>query len=977
MTELSCPRGRFLFIFLLTIFVAFSQSKARGDIRVIDNVEIYVVPDGAEIHINFNLLFQYLNHTPTSHGDHLQIQMRPVTTPRGDIDLTSRQTVSWEPTEAVPLLEVIYEELAPGKPIVFLRFKRHVQFNVHGGKDNRSVVITLSQLDQEQPAPAVIPARKKEPARKEDLSGQFAINLITSPIPIDPATVPGIENLMEYRIYTVSLEKDGIVYHRLRVGFFPTYTAAKDVLSTLKKRFPNAWVTRVSRKERKRAAKAKIIPAPTPVTVAPEKPVEAPQKKPVEKITEGEELPPVEKDLSDLYAIGLISSLKPIDQTTIPGIKGLENYRLYTTRFEKDGKVWHRLRLGFFPTEKAAAKILSQLIGKFPKAWITIVSLEERKMAEMAKITPTLIPPAAPPTPPSPAPPTPKKPAETKPAAPETGKEEIKVSAAISDERLVDVMEEAKQAMTGGEYRRAIQIYTKVLQYPDHKYRQEAQELLGLARDRNGQIAHARAEYEEYLRQYPEGEGAKRVRQRLAGLLTATAKPREKLRKAKKTPEEKVWQKEIYGSFSQFYNRDVSTTDPIGETVNQNTLTSDLDFNARMKSARHELGSFFIGGFQKDFEDSTEDEFSVSQLYVYARDLRKHLSLRVGRQSESSSGILGRFDGGLGSFQLFPALRLNVVAGYPVDFDTSKGLDTGKHFYGTSLDLGTFAKHWDINTFYIEQEVDGITDRQAIGGEIRYFSPTGSFFSLVDYDISYNELNTILFTGNLVMSDGTTFNLSADYRTSPILTTSNALQGQGVDSVSDLLNVFGASEDEVRKQAQAVTTNSWSATLGGSRPLSEKLQISADVTVSELKGTGASGGGTLMTIEAIPGTGIESFYNLQFIGSSLIQEGDIAILGFRYQNTSSSDTYTANLNTRYPVNRNFRINPRFRVDYRQNDEGSGDQLTTAPSIRIDYRFKRRVRIELEGGTEWATDNLGDQTDRTFRYFLILGYRVDF
>lgn len=977
MTELSCPRGRVMFIFLLTIFVTFSQSKARGDIRVIDNVEIYVVPDGAEIHINFNLLFQYLNHTPTSHGDHLQIQMRPVTTPRGDIDLTSRQTVSWEPTEAVPLLEVIYEELAPGKPIVFLRFKRHVQFNVHGGKDNRSVVITLSQLDQEQPAPAVIPARKKEPARKEDLSGQFAINLITSPIPIDPATVPGIENLMEYRIYTVSLEKDGIVYHRLRVGFFPTYTAAKDVLSTLKKRFPNAWVTRVSRKERKRAAKAKKIPAPTPVTVAPEKPVEAPQKKPVKKITEGEKLPPVEKDLSDLYAIGLISSLKPIDQTTIPGIKGLENYRLYTTRFEKDGKVWHRLRLGFFPTEKAAAKILSQLIGKFPKAWITIVSLEERKQAELEKITLPRIPPAAPPTPPSPTPTTPKKAAETKPSAPETGKGEIKVSAAISDERLIDLMEEAKQAMTGGEYRRAIQIYTKVLQYPDHKYRQEAQELLGLARDRNGQIAHARAEYEEYLRQYPEGEGAKRVRQRLAGLLTATAKPREKLRKAKKRPEEKVWQKEIYGSFSQFYNRDVSTTDPIGETVNQNTLTSDLDFNARMKSARHELGSYFIGGFQKDFEDSTEDEFSVSQFYLYGRDHRKHLSLRVGRQSESSSGILGRFDGGLGNFQLFPAVRLNVVAGYPVEFDTSKGLDTGKHFFGTSLDLGTFAKHWDINTFYIEQEVDGITDRQAVGGEIRYFSPTGSFFSLVDYDISYNELNTILFTGNLVMSDGTTFNLSADYRTSPILTTSNALQGQGVDTVSDLLNVFGASEDEVRKQAQAVTANSWSATLGGSRPLSEKLQISADVTVSELKGTGPSGGGTLMTVEAIPGTGIESFYNLQLIGSSLIQEGDIAILGFRYQNTSSSDTYSANLNTRYPVNRNFRINPRFRVDYRQNDEDSGDQLTTAPSLRIDYRFKRRVRIELEGGTEWATDNLGNQTDRTFSYFLILGYRVDF
>lgn len=32
--------------------------------------------------------------------------------------------------------------------------------------------------------------------------------------------------------------------------------------------------------------------------------------------------------------------------------------------------------------------------------------------------------------------------------------------------------------------------------------------MLGLARERNGQLAHAKAEYEEYLREYPNGEGA-------------------------------------------------------------------------------------------------------------------------------------------------------------------------------------------------------------------------------------------------------------------------------------------------------------------------------------------------------------------------------------------------------------------------------------------------------------------------------------
>ena len=47
----------------------------------------------------------------------------------------------------------------------------------------------------------------------------------------------------------------------------------------------------------------------------------------------------------------------------------------------------------------------------------------------------------------------------------------------------------------------------------------EAQELLAIAREKNGQLAHAKAEYERYLALYSETEGAARVKQRLAALL--------------------------------------------------------------------------------------------------------------------------------------------------------------------------------------------------------------------------------------------------------------------------------------------------------------------------------------------------------------------------------------------------------------------------------------------------------------------------
>lgn len=668
-----------------------------------------------------------------------------------------------------------------------------------------------------------------------------------------------------------------------------------------------------------------------------------------------------EVDFSNGYAINLLSSLTPIDLSALPRLDVFQRYRLYTTRFKKGGKVWLRLRLGFFPTKQAAEKVLDSLRRTFPSASVTKVSRKEREQVARRPI-------AAP----TPEPAAPKRPGRSKQIA--AGQEPSGKDALlpISEERLARLMEEAEKAITSGNYRHAVQYYTKILEYPDHKFRQDAQEFLGLARERNGQLAHARAEYEKYLRLYPKGEAADRVRQRLAGLVTARAKPKEKLREAKKT-EAKT---EIYGTFSQFYNRFESFTDPGGNVVNRSSLSSDFDVNARRHTDVYDMSFAFTGGYDSDFLDAGDSESSLSQLYIDMLDRRRHISGRIGRQSRSTDGVLGRFDGGVLSYQLFPRVKVNGLSGLPVEssnfdnLDILKNYDTDKYFYGLSLDLGTFANHWDFNIFTIKQEANGITDRHAVGGEVRYFDANRSFFTLVDYDISYNELNTFVFVGNWIFPDKTTINTVVDYRTSPILTTSNAIIGQGVDSLSDLLATL--SEDEVRDLARDRTATSRSFTLGITHPLSQKFQIGGEFMVSELTGTEASGG-----VEAVPGTGYEYFYSTQLIGSSLIMEGDITILGMRYSDTSSSDSVSLNLNTRYPVTREFRINPRMQVDYRLRNENTGDQLKFRPSLTMDYYWNKRVRFELDGGVEWTPDWVSGQTDTVLDFFITVGWRWDF
>ncbi len=544
-----------------------------------------------------------------------------------------------------------------------------------------------------------------------------------------------------------------------------------------------------------------------------------------------------------------------------------------------------------------------------------------------------------------------------------------------ADPRLVETMAEANKEMTAENYPRAIQLYTKILSRPESDLSKDAQELLGLARDRNNQLAHAKAEYEKYLKKYPKDEGAERVRQRLNGLLTAGDKPKEKLRSAKfsKDAEESVWDTQVFGSFSQFYSYDKTDSTTSGEPrVNRTDLSSDLDFNTRFRSDKYEIRTQFVGGHDADFrEDGDDSDISVNTLNVEVKDLKRNLFGRFGRQFESSGGVLGRYDGGLLSYDINSKVKVNGVAGVPVQSTTVQPLDVNKYFYGMSLDLGTFAKYWNFNVYGINQDVNGITDRRAVGGEARYFHPQKSFLTLFDYDVSYKELNLFIFSGDYVFPEKTRWHFTFDYRKSPILTTSNALQGQvGVEEVSDLLNTL--SEDQVRQLAQDRTARSRSLIFSVTQELNDKFQLNGEFSVSELSGTSASGG-----VPATPSTGAEFFYSTQLIGSSLFMENDITIFGLRYSDLQNVDSYSVDLNTRLPITRDLRINPRVRLDYRKNKTDDGDRVNIRPLVRVDYRWKRWLRFEVEAGREWINETVIGDSQKSTNYFFSLGARAFF
>jgi tetratricopeptide (TPR) repeat protein len=651
------------------------------------------------------------------------------------------------------------------------------------------------------------------------------------------------------------------------------------------------------------------------------------------------------------YVINLASSTEPFATNELPKLDILLAYRVYTARFDKDGKTWNRLRVGFFGSRQEAETVLRELQPYFPGAWITQVSAQERESsADEVLPAPEQIT---------------EKPVRV---APPSGS----VSANEAD-RIAGMMEQANAMMTDKDYDGAIRLYTKIIEYPEHASSREALEFLGLARERKGQSAQAKAVYDDYLAQYPEGEDAERVRQRLDALITASGTPREKLSAVKAKGETaSAW--DMFGGFSQFYRRDENTTqvDDQNEltTLTQSSLSSDLDVTGRLLKGSNDLRTRLTGGYLHDFLNQGEDnETSISSLYFDAQNRQRRLGARLGRQSRSTGGVLGRFDGLLLELPLTRVIHVALTGGSPVD-SAQDDFDESRYFYGGSLELEGFANGWDANTFFIEQQVDGIIDRRAVGGEMRYFDPQRSFFTLVDYDVLYNDLNTVQLLGNWTAADRTTVNLLLDYRNSPILTTSNALQGQTALTIEELLATY--SEQEIFDLAMDRTASNKLATLGIARPITRLLQINGDITISRLSDTPASGG-----VAAVPGTDNEFFYNLQLIGSDLFKPGDLTVLGARYSDATTADTTSILLNTRYPVTNDFRVNPQMRIDYRRNQVDDTDQYIYRPSARLTWNVKRSFRLEAELGGEWSDRELVSGSAESNSYFINLGYRADF
>jgi hypothetical protein len=287
-----------------------------------------------------------------------------------------------------------------------------------------------------------------------------------------------------------------------------------------------------------------------------------------------------------------------------------------------------------------------------------------------------------------------------------------------------------------------------------------------------------------------------------------------------------------------------------------------------------------------------------------------------------------------------------------------------------SADFGPIWGGLEASVFVLEQRDRSFLDRQAVGTELRYIDPTKSAFATIDYDIHFQQLNAAIFSGSWTLPDKSTIQAGADYRKSPYLSAWNALQGQPFLTLYDVLRL--RTKEEIDQWAIDRTPTYQSATVGYSRPLTDKLQLSLDATASNMSGTIASGG-----VDAMLPTGNEFYYSAQLMGLGLLADGDMYIVGLRFADREASNLYVVDLNARYPPTTELRVNPRLRVGYQVGDHTDLRELTLLPSVLFNYYWTRDLSLELEVGTKWTWREQGGAKENETELFFTAGFRYDF
>ena len=929
----------------------------------------------ADIIIRFATQVQYLRHVPLERGTSLRIYTRLNAAPGLEAG-SARETLRLPDNDLVPGLTLTYPEADGGLSIAF---ESLTQFAARGGSDGRSIIVTVQVL----PNARDWAVQAKRPA--------LPAGSVAATHPVASASAARNRSIDAIEVRRLPGEKAEILVRFTSVLRLARAVpaGAGDTLNIPLQRSQTGISSGSQGRETNRVQGVDLVPGLT--VTYPE--------------ADGSLL--VRFDASTPYAVAPGTDDQSIS-IVVPMVPGAKDFSFYAQGSPPAPEVAAAppIATAIAPpgTRISPATASAQPTGPAPSNATESTPppspvMRDGMAASQTAAAPSFAAPTAPVTP-VPASPVPigAEPSNVAPAGSiSAGTTPLAAGTVLEPLTQDDIegrakwgVQEAQRALARRQGVTASERLGLVLALPPNSQSRLAQALIGEAREYTGELRKAKAEYELYLKLYPAGPEAAQVKERLAAVNQKITQAVAATPGGRGLGAPAQWM--IYGGFSQYSYRgntqmETITPPPPGQVTgnsnklamqDQNSIISTLDLNARKRDGDRDTRIVFRDTNTHNFLYGQRQQDRLYSAYFEQSDKGAGYLVRAGRQIGNGGGVFGRFDGLWAGYNLTPNWRLNGVVGTPVEF----GTPLTRSLHGLSIDRLPQPGEVGYSVYYVEQPLEGVNDRKAVGAEARYFDPKRTAFGMVDYDINFQSLNMAMAQGNWRTDDGTSLFANADIRKSPPLGLLSAMPAQQtLDPVTLLpvftdlrtqlrnaVNTYGIGE--LRSQASMLSSTSRLYSVGFMRPVSPKWQMGGDFRIATTTGTGDVG-----IMPAMSDQGYSRIYSGTALGSNLALTNDTLVL-----NTSLVDAptyYGQSYIASYVVPYNsWRFDTIFRY-YEQKDNQEQRQERMAPSFKLTYRWRTSVSFEMEMGNEFSREVGPLREMHTKRRYFFGGYRWDF
>lgn len=559
---------------------------------------------------------------------------------------------------------------------------------------------------------------------------------------------------------------------------------------------------------------------------------------------------------------------------------------------------------------------------------------------------------------------------------------------------------EALQSISSENYILATQLLTRLIANRDDTYGERAQELLGNVREANGQLAHAKAEYEIYLAKYPRGEGASRVRARLEAVLSGrsdgdvgpviagaalpapapgsaalpAASTGAPVATAGATDPDRGRLTLTY----RFNQTATEITDLIpdpditveDDDVFRNALTAGLQYSRVVDNGDRRVRLSFAGLADTDFETGGKTRLRISEALIAFEDRASGRTLTFGRQRLDPQGMAYRADGASLKWPTDNGVVLGAIVGTVVDSTRDNLFSDDRYLLGASATFKEMVGPGDLSIYAVTQTDGSQTYRSAVGAEYDIDLGQGGISATLEYDLKFRKLNRFVVASAFAFDDGSRLTGRFARYLGPGLNLQNALIGQPVDTIDDLLLTFSPSEIEgfARDRSARITT------LGMTyyTSLNDKWDLALDATLQDSSGTPASGG-----VAAVADPGMKGYYGLRLMGGSVLRPDDQLSLGFRVATADDNTVAVVDTSWRFQVSDDLNLQPRLRLGYRNSSGIGADETFVIPSLDVRWKINRATTLQVDLGGRWSEATTPTVVTRRNEFFLTAGVSRSF